>query len=458
MWSLGCVSAVLLTGASAFADPVTRIYSETLAKQCNQESLRLSQEWQAVRERPRDFVEKLLVIDEAKRMTAPDALRHSWFANDFHRPDFEALYDRAMRHWRPRATGRDLFEFAGPSIARKIARNEGVLPEKRRRDSSPRPHQILDSHYKPFPRQMHKPIWPERHPDGYNAVARATLEQSWVAPSVEFQHYESSSEDELSRARSKRRRTLSTGSTSGTGTPRSRRSGLALTTAQKRLAKKAARRTPVPLTESGFPRNEPSQLQSASPKPPLTPNLRHRTPFKIAVPLRPADPNIQRTGDPTKRKVSIQPTTTVKAVQIVTTTNSTVGLISDGFQEGDVGVVGPGLHPPTTNNTATFTQRTPPAAQQGTAIEHSTSGKLQRRSASSLSSTRTATPSETPSKRLRGSIFDLEDSTENRVSWRSMRYRKSATTSPSKLARLGDDDVVVAHHDSIAVSYEARSP
>lgn len=53
--------------------------------------------------RAKDFVLRLLVFDEAKRMDVKQALGHCWFTNPVHKEAFEALYKRSIRDWKPRA-------------------------------------------------------------------------------------------------------------------------------------------------------------------------------------------------------------------------------------------------------------------------------------------------------------------------------------------------------------------
>ncbi|KAE8349828.1 kinase-like domain-containing protein [Aspergillus coremiiformis] len=100
LWSLGCVTAVLLTGDipcrnSLTADPTG------VARKRDLEKLEADMEWNKTGQRARDFVHKLLVFDEAKRMDVNQALNHSWFTNPAHRGEFEALYRRAIRDWQP---------------------------------------------------------------------------------------------------------------------------------------------------------------------------------------------------------------------------------------------------------------------------------------------------------------------------------------------------------------------
>lgn len=101
LWSLGCVTAVLLTGESPFHD-LTLGQPAQLPKESDFERLEIDMEWNNVGTRARDFVRQLLLLDEAKRMNVKQALCHSWFTNRAHKREFEALYRRSVRDWKPR--------------------------------------------------------------------------------------------------------------------------------------------------------------------------------------------------------------------------------------------------------------------------------------------------------------------------------------------------------------------
>ena len=78
--------------------------------------------------------------------------------------NFEEAYQRAIKHWRPRPTRNDTLQFSDASCARRIARAQGVIPGKNRGPST-RSRQGVESHYQPFPRQIHSSfLWPKRKP------------------------------------------------------------------------------------------------------------------------------------------------------------------------------------------------------------------------------------------------------------------------------------------------------
>ncbi|EEP79368.1 predicted protein [Uncinocarpus reesii 1704] len=102
LWSLGCVTVVLLTGGSPFQDPETQQYSRKLAKECNLELLDNIKEWSHVGPRAKGFVHGLLILDEKRRMTAKAALMHAWFTNSTHKEIFDRIYQKAISDWKPR--------------------------------------------------------------------------------------------------------------------------------------------------------------------------------------------------------------------------------------------------------------------------------------------------------------------------------------------------------------------
>lgn len=115
MWSLGALTATLLTGSPILTGFTTLLFptpttsTENYKTHPNQNLLALAvrqsfahmtaaPEWTPVGPHPKDFVRRLLDPDETTRMDVRRALRHRWFACD----EFEAVYWRAVRGWKPR--------------------------------------------------------------------------------------------------------------------------------------------------------------------------------------------------------------------------------------------------------------------------------------------------------------------------------------------------------------------
>ena len=90
------------------ADPGKVILS--LAAECNLDRMNKDSAWAEVGHRPKDFVRKLLVLDENQRLTAEEALQHRWFTNRKHRLLFESIYEKSIRDWQPRSKNSNIIE------------------------------------------------------------------------------------------------------------------------------------------------------------------------------------------------------------------------------------------------------------------------------------------------------------------------------------------------------------
>ena len=110
LWSIGCITVILLAGEVLFADRNQPAYEQnprhfvtTLASKCDLGILDDEDHdvWGHVGSNPKDFIKNLLVLDEGSRMTATEALNHAWFSHDYYADDFDALYERSVRDWRP---------------------------------------------------------------------------------------------------------------------------------------------------------------------------------------------------------------------------------------------------------------------------------------------------------------------------------------------------------------------
>ncbi|KAF7118698.1 hypothetical protein CNMCM5793_008237 [Aspergillus hiratsukae] len=102
LWSLGCLTTVLLTGEPPFSTPSPEQETSQGNRQAALDSLEATLTWNKIGKRAKDFVLRLLVFDETKRMDVKQALGHCWFTNPAHKEAFEALYKRSIRDWKPR--------------------------------------------------------------------------------------------------------------------------------------------------------------------------------------------------------------------------------------------------------------------------------------------------------------------------------------------------------------------
>ncbi|KAI8940597.1 hypothetical protein NX059_001871 [Plenodomus lindquistii] len=117
MWSIGSITATLISGDVIFTDRTHPKYETdaravimNLAGKCDLSILDDEHHpvWGTVDNCPKDFIRNLLVLEEHDRMTAAEALGHIWFAA--HTEDFEELYARATKDWKPRKPDLQLVE------------------------------------------------------------------------------------------------------------------------------------------------------------------------------------------------------------------------------------------------------------------------------------------------------------------------------------------------------------
>lgn len=112
LWSIGCVSALMLTGSLAFNhrdgdQDIGRISSRSVSAYDLTQIDQGKHSWEGVLKRARNFVTSLLVLQEDKRPTARKALEHPWFTNDICSPGYDAVYEESIRDWKPSATHKE---------------------------------------------------------------------------------------------------------------------------------------------------------------------------------------------------------------------------------------------------------------------------------------------------------------------------------------------------------------
>ena len=117
MWSIGSITATLLTGDVIFTDRNHPDYNANpravivaLASVCDLSVLDDEDHplWSAISNRPKRFIKELLVLDEERRLTAAEALVHPWFSS--YAEDFEDVYLRSIKDWEPRRKSAQLVE------------------------------------------------------------------------------------------------------------------------------------------------------------------------------------------------------------------------------------------------------------------------------------------------------------------------------------------------------------
>ena len=112
MWSLGIISALVLTGESVFENSQDECASPAAilnaAAECDLAKMAHSPLWQSVSNLAKDFVRNLLVLDEEARLNVEQALEHRWFPDYKGKEDIQQQYRDAIRGWMP---SRPLLDF-----------------------------------------------------------------------------------------------------------------------------------------------------------------------------------------------------------------------------------------------------------------------------------------------------------------------------------------------------------
>ncbi|KAL2053209.1 hypothetical protein ABVK25_006534 [Lepraria finkii] len=85
MWSFDAVTTAIYLGRSPFNDYEDQAFTDDEilknAVKCDLEFLDHSSFWHGIDHRSRDFIKKLLLLDETKRLNVGQALDHEWFTD-----------------------------------------------------------------------------------------------------------------------------------------------------------------------------------------------------------------------------------------------------------------------------------------------------------------------------------------------------------------------------------------
>ena len=112
MWSTGIISALLLSGEFIFENSKNGYGSPAAilnaAAECDLANLDHSPPWQRVNSLAKDYVRKLLILDERARLNVEQALEHGWFTDSKRRKYIQQQYEDVIRGWMP---SRPLLDF-----------------------------------------------------------------------------------------------------------------------------------------------------------------------------------------------------------------------------------------------------------------------------------------------------------------------------------------------------------
>lgn len=117
MWSLGCVAVAMLMGSvpfdvrCSFDQPMSlRDAPQKALPEYSLIGLYNRPDWVRLNYKAKDFVKRLLTLDEMTRMTAREALNHKIFTNCHDEKSFDIAYNKAIRGWKPHQLFMDIVE------------------------------------------------------------------------------------------------------------------------------------------------------------------------------------------------------------------------------------------------------------------------------------------------------------------------------------------------------------
>lgn len=117
MWSLGCLTTALLNGHSYFVNSQNSSYrhdsSAAVTKasaECDLTGIDDALAWKDVTVEAKDFIKKLLKLDEKARLNTDEALEHVWFTKGSRREIIQNAYKNAINGWTASRPGWDFIE------------------------------------------------------------------------------------------------------------------------------------------------------------------------------------------------------------------------------------------------------------------------------------------------------------------------------------------------------------
>ncbi len=153
LWSLGILTATLLTGSSVVArEQLTQLSQVQVVERLLGEDPNTSNHWQNITIRALSFLHGLLVLNPDKRLTATEALNHSWFKKPLSEATLlEERYEKVLRFWRRRSDDEVIERIPSRLQASQEDQVVNPAPKPRRKipDSTLSPYFGLDRHLQP---------------------------------------------------------------------------------------------------------------------------------------------------------------------------------------------------------------------------------------------------------------------------------------------------------------------
>lgn len=96
------------------------------AAKCDLTRLESSKQWRHASWEAKDFVRRLLVLDETERMTAAEGLCHKWYED--WRNLFDGVYEFSLKNYKKRNHVPNIVERIDPQVAaRKVMKEVSYL-------------------------------------------------------------------------------------------------------------------------------------------------------------------------------------------------------------------------------------------------------------------------------------------------------------------------------------------
>ncbi|KAF2404434.1 kinase-like protein [Trichodelitschia bisporula] len=201
MWSIGAVTTAMLTGDVIHLNKFHP--GHVVDAQVGERhfiDIDYGTAWKGVSRRPKDFVERLLVLDESLRMNVQQALAHEWFTNPHHVQEFDAVYQRAIADWEPLPRASRPIEALDLS---RIRERGGYMPDPVSERVDHSPFFKNTNHDKPFagiiiPAESHRMPLPiiEEEFDGVSSLSISSAIDPAAMSSISRKRI-SASEEEL---------------------------------------------------------------------------------------------------------------------------------------------------------------------------------------------------------------------------------------------------------------------
>ncbi|KAK4501359.1 hypothetical protein PRZ48_007167 [Zasmidium cellare] len=112
LWSIGCVTATILTSDPFFADvDEWKAGNMTISEITKRLTVLETQDkWEHIGHRAKTLIRGCLTLDESQRLTAVECLALPWFQHPYYKADFDAAYKHAIADWTPREPDDDIIE------------------------------------------------------------------------------------------------------------------------------------------------------------------------------------------------------------------------------------------------------------------------------------------------------------------------------------------------------------